>query len=252
MQSALQQSLGGILGSPQASQAVREGEFVVQPLSMQWEKVLAYGLRHRIFCEELCWVSRTENGLETDDYDRHAISLGLWDGRQRLLAYLRLIPAGGPFMLEKEFSVMVGRGYTIRKTPDTVEVSRLCVAPEARRDRLVASFGVGSLSLLLYKGVYQWSLRHAVRFLYLVVETKIYRLLRSQGFPCEAIGNPVSMPDGVSAVAALLDWNKFEERTREVRPDLFHWFVSDQSDPARNQSQRREPCLRHPVSVSHY
>jgi N-acyl amino acid synthase of PEP-CTERM/exosortase system len=250
--SALQQSLGGIPRSPQPSLSVREGEFVVRSLSMPWEKALAYGLRHRIFCEELCWVPRKDNGLERDDYDRHAISLGLWDHRQQIRAYLRLIPAVGPFMLEKEFSAMVGKNHRIRKRPDTVEVSRLCVAPEARRDKLVASFGVANLSLLLYKGVYQWCLHHSVRFLYLVVETKIYRLLRSQGFPCEAIGNPVRMQDGVSAMAALLDWNEFKERNREVRPDLFQWFVRNQSGPARHRLQQLEPCLRHPVSVSHY
>ena len=138
----------------------------------------------------------------------------------RLLAFIRLILPQTTFMLEREFSLLVGAEHKIRKEDDTVEVSRLCIAPEARDYAVSGSFGSQSLSMLLYKGVYHWCDRWNIRHLYLVVEQKIYRLLHLKGFPCKIIGKPITMPDGVIAVAATMDWREFKILNEIKRPQI--------------------------------
>jgi acyl homoserine lactone synthase len=234
-----------------SSEIIRDGGLVVKTLEEAYEKILAYQLRYRVFHQELGWVPRRESQLETDEYDNHATSFGVFDNERRLLAYMRLIKPEVPYMLEKEFSAMVGPEHEIRKESDTVELSRLCVAPEVRSDRISGNFGVGTLSLLLYKGVYHWCMAHAIRYLYLVVEKKVFRMVRAGGFPCKLVGEPVIMPDGVEAVAAILDWRDFEELNRRKRPEMLRWFLSGQSDPLQHRWQRPAPCSLRPISFSH-
>lgn len=132
-------------------------------------------------------------------------------------------------MLEREFLSLVGIKHEIRKEYDTVEVSRLCVAPEARSNVVSINFGIHRISMLLYKGVYHWCIRNNIRYLYLVVEYKIYRLLKAKGFPCKRIGEPQTMPDGVTAVATIMDWREFESLNTVKRPDMLRWFTQYQT-----------------------
>ena len=110
-----------------------------------------------------------------------------------------------------------------------MELSRLCVAPEARKAGFADNFGAHGVSMLLYKGVYHWCLAKRVRFIYLVVEQRVFRLLCASGFPCKPVGEPVAMPDGVKAVAAMLDWREFETANIVKRPKLLQWFSRYQS-----------------------
>ncbi len=112
---------------------IQEAGFVVKNLVSDDERIQAHRLRHRVYCEELGWVPRSETLLETDEYDRHATFIGVLDQHQTLLASCRLHLPGMPFMIEREFSSLIGAWHTIRKQNDTAEVSRSCVAQEARR-----------------------------------------------------------------------------------------------------------------------
>lgn len=228
---------------------IEEGGYVVKTLRTREEREMAYRLRHRIFCEELGWVSRREKLLEIDEYDcdRETVSFGVFDEKGNLNAYLRLIPTSRPSMLEDIFSFLIGPGHEFRKDAHTAEISRLCVALEARKDSVSGNFGAHHVSMLLYKGVYNWCLQNGVRSLYLVVEEKVYRLLNARGFPCELLGEGREMPDGVKAVAALMDWREFEFRNFVKRPDMLKWFSQTRSDQCPAQSPRRESGLPHPA-----
>lgn len=215
----------------------------MKTLSSNNEKIRAHELRHRVFSKELGWV-KSENLLEIDNYDRNTIFFGVLDEDRSLLAFLRLILPHNSFMLEKEFALLIDSEYTLRKKRDTVEVSRLCVLPEARNKRLTNNFGIQPITMFLYKGVYHWCMRNSVRYLYLVVEHKIYRLLRAKGFPCKLIGEPVPMPDGVVAVAAIMDWNEFEWLNISKKPMMMRWFTQDQSIQAGERLQRPEVYLQ--------
>jgi acyl homoserine lactone synthase len=215
---------------------INENDYIVRNLFEPADLRKAYELRHLIFAEELGWVSKTDAGLETDDYDRNAVSFGVFDRMNTLSAYMRLIMAGKPFMMEKEFSFLVSPEHRIRKGMDTAEVSRLCVAPGARNDTISGNFGLHSTSIFLLKGVYQWCLKNQVDYLYAVTEEKIYRLYRAKGFPFKLIGEPRQMPDGVIAAALIMDWREFEDINRLKRPKMFNWFCQSSSIRPRSSA----------------
>jgi acyl homoserine lactone synthase len=203
----------------------REQDFTVKNISKREERLKALRLRHKIFCQELGWVPKTVDLMETDEYDKHAVFFGVFDRSGTLLAFIRLIKPENNFMMEKEFESLVSPFHRVRKEIDTVEVSRLCIAPEARSKQISGNFGNHSIAMLLYKSVYHWCRDNCIRYLYLVVEQKVNRLLCANGFPCRPIGEPVLMPDGALALAATLDWQEFETINWKKRPVMTRWFT---------------------------
>ncbi len=225
----------GTVPSASTEVCIREGGFTLKTLEGDDENSQAYRLRHRVFSEELGWVPRTTDQRETDEYDSHAVPIGILDAQNRILAYARLVLPDRTFMIEKEFSCLVSSNHKIRKEDDTAEVSRLCVSPEARNTSVSGNLGTHGLSMLLYKGIYHWCARNRVRYIYIVVDYKIYRLFWAKGFPCRPVGEPVAMPDGCIAVAAMVDFEELVSLNTLKRPELMRWFMqyaSDDPEPA--------------------
>jgi N-acyl-L-homoserine lactone synthetase len=218
---------------------IQEAGFVVKNLVSDDERIQAHRLRHRVYCEELGWVPRSETLLEIDAYDRHTVFIGVLDQHQTLLASCRLHLPGTAFMIEREFSSLVGAWHKIRKHNDTAEVSRSCVAQEARRVVVRRGSGIYRLSTLVYKGVYHWCSMNGIRYVYIVVEDKLYRMLRAMGFQSHLVGAPVTMPDGCVAMAAVVDWKEFVSGNTVKRPDFAKWFTLDES--GRFEEPRRQP-----------
>ena len=79
-----------------------EGELLVKTLEEKTELTQAYRLRHKVFAEVLQWVPPTDDGQEMDMYDLWGSSIGLIDRSGKLHGAVRLLPASGPFMLEKD------------------------------------------------------------------------------------------------------------------------------------------------------
>jgi N-acyl-L-homoserine lactone synthetase len=230
------------------SVVLQEEDIVVRTITKEidWEK--AGRLRHEIFCNELKWVLHSENGLESDEYDNCAVFFGVFDKNDTLLAFLRLILPGRQFMMEKEFRSLVHQDHIIRKLPDTAEISRLCVAPDARTNG-GGNFGVHRLSLVLFTAVYQWCLANGIRYLYAVTELKIYRLYCIKGFPYKLIGGPENMPDGVTIVAVMMDWDEFEQSNAVSRPELAAWFRQGPGCLLPRQSQQHGSCSTRSASA---
>ena len=227
---------------------IREGNLIVKNLFMEREIVQAYHLRHKIFAQKLKWVSETENMLEIDVYDNYAIHFGVLDLYGKVWAYMRLITTENTFMLEKEFLPLVGHEHEIRKEADTAELSRCCIASEARRHRISNEFGSFDIFSLLFKGIYQWCSKNNVRYLYGVTDHRVYKLLHMKGFSFALIDKPYTMPDGVVAVAVMMDWREFEILNALKRPDMLKWFTQYQSIPVQQHAQRHETCLKHQAS----
>lgn len=213
-----------------AGVCIREGGFILKTLEGDDEKSQAYRLRHRVFSEELGWVPRSASQMETDVYDSHAIPIGILNAQSTILAYFRIVLSNRAFMIEKEFSFLVSSDHEVRKQDDTAEVSRLCVSLEARNTSVCGNHGTRSLSMLLYKGIYHWCVRNQVRYIYIVVDHKVYRLFRAKGFPCRPVGEPVTMPDGCVAVAATVDFEELVSLNKLKRPELMKWFLEYASD----------------------
>ncbi len=213
---------GVALGSP-----YKTGQDVAARVLGARDVPAAYRLRHEVFAKELRWVPLCDDGLEHDVYDAHAKHFGVFRDR-KMLSYLRLVSPEHRYMLEKEFRALVSPDHDIRKASDTREVSRLCVSSDERGTKVRTSIGTIGVSMLLYRQVYQWCIPNKVRYLYLVVEYKVLRLLKMFGFPCVLVGEPTRMPDGVTAAAAIMDWREFETKNLLARPELVDWFNQDQ------------------------
>ena len=199
-----------------------EGDLVVKTLSTSEELAKAYRLRHKVFAETLRWVPPTEDGQEMDIYDLWGTSIGLVGHNETLLGLARILPAAGEFMLERDLRMLLPQGHVLRKEQDTAEITRLALDPAIRDKSLSAR-----LLLTLIKGIYHWALVHNVRYFYLEVEHKFFRVLNALGIPCDPLGPPVALPPaGALSVAATMDIMKCEKVLTQRRPQLMEWMAT--------------------------
>ncbi len=202
-----------------------EQGLVIKNLNSTRDKEVAYRLRHKVFAEELGWVAEQDDCMEIDEYDREMVFFGVMDKQGEVLGYLRVALPEHKFMLDREFSVVLN-GKDFQRSEQLIEITRLCVMPKARKMQVSTSGGNQFISSLLFKGIYHWCLANNIHSCCMVVEYKIFRLLRMRGFPCEQVGSPYKMPDGVMAVAASFPWRKFEQIHHERQSSFIQWFAS--------------------------
>lgn len=212
----------------------------VRSLESHEDRVQSYQLRHKVFCERLGWVPPNAPRLEIDRYDQVAIPLGVFSETGVLVGFVRFLPSDHPFMLESEFANLLAPGYQIRKGPDTVEISRLAVAPDTERNgQSRAHFSI------LLKGLYQWSIINSVRYAYMEVEKRFLRVLHALGFPCVPIGPFTSLPPaGAESVAAILDWALFRAQNATNRPAFLAWMSTTESGGDEWPAPWPDPVLR--------
>ena len=198
----------------------REDKLLVKTLSAEQDLRSSYYLRHQVFADRLQWVAKSDDGLEVDAYDAFATSVGLFDDERKLRGVFRMVSPPYPFMIESEFSPCLLPNYEIRKSRDTVEITRLALDPTLTDKGLSIR-----LMQVLFKGVYQWSMQNDVRYLYMVIEKRFLRVLRGMGFSCDAISPAVSLPPaGALSIAAVLDWEVFHEMCPQKQPSFFQWM----------------------------
>jgi acyl homoserine lactone synthase len=199
-----------------------EGEFLVKALESEEEFRQAYRLRHRVFAEKLRWVPERDDRLESDIYDAWSTAIGIFSSHNELLGMVRMTPAPFPFMLESEFSGCLVGSHHVRKELDTAEITRLAVDPT------IADRGLSAkLMRTIFKGMYHWTLANNIRYTYLVVESRLLRVVQRIGWPCHAIGAPVALPPAyVLSVGALLDLDEFRANAASRYPEMLEWVHS--------------------------
>lgn len=199
-----------------------EAEFVVRTLQTSEELSQAYKLRHRVFAETLKWVPKTEDGEEMDMYDLWGRSIGVIDKNGKLHGLARLLPSSGTFMLERDLHALLPSGHVIRKECDTAEITRLAIDPDIKDKGLSAR-----LMLTLIKGIYHWALENSVRYLYLEVDHRFFRVLNAMGISCKPLGPPVALsPAGTLSIAAIMDIVQCEEILGMKRPQVMEWMAT--------------------------
>jgi acyl homoserine lactone synthase len=199
-----------------------EQDLRMQTLTTQEEKDAAYHLRHQIFAEELEWVSSNDNNKEIDAYDSNCIQLGIF-AANRLIACLRIHFSTDQFMLDHEFKTVLG-DHKIKKSPQTIEVTRFCIANDVRKSQVSTEYGTFPIVMALEKVFYNWCRSNGKDIVYMVVSKHFFRLLNLLGMPCTAIAPAVTMPDGVVAQAAISSWTAFEKKNEKKKPALLAWF----------------------------
>ena len=122
------------------------------------------------------------------------------------------------------------------------------MSPEARNTSVSGNLGTHGLSMLLYKGIYHWCARNRVRYIHIVVDYKIYRLFWAKGFPCRPVGEPVAMPDGCIAVAAMVDFEELVSLNTARRPELMRWFLERESGCAERTLSGPEKIRDFPLA----
>jgi acyl homoserine lactone synthase len=198
----------------------QEDRLLVKTLSDEQDLTASYHLRHQVFADRLQWVAKSDDELEVDAYDAFATSVGLFDEARKLRGVFRMVSPPYPFMIESEFRPCLLPNYEIRKERDTVEITRLALDPTLTDKGLSIR-----LMQVLFKGVYQWSMRNETRYLYMVIEKRFLRVLRGMGFTCDAISPAISLPPaGTLSIAAVLDWNQFHETCPQNQPAFFQWM----------------------------
>ncbi len=206
---------------------VREGAYQVELLRFKEEKDQAFRLRHQLFAETLRWVPEHPSGLEVDDYDDFTEMMALLDPARRVLGLVRVHESTVPYMIEKEFAVVLGSGLLPFKGRDTAELTRFGVHSDARSLVLRTVHGRFDAITLMMKGLYRWSKRRSVHTLYAVTDDRVLRVLRMKGLPFEPMAEPKLMPDGVSAVAVRMNWAQFQAQHHEKKPEFLAWFDQD-------------------------
>lgn len=199
-----------------------EQDLRFQTLTTKEEKAAAYQLRHQIFAEELGWVPSNDNHKEIDVYDKRCVQVGIFTPN-RLIACLRIHFSTDCFMLEKEFKTVIG-DHEIIKTPQTIEVTRFCIANDVRKSQVITEYGTFPIVMALEKAFYNWCRANGKDIVYMVVSKHFFRLLNLLGMPCTAVAPAVTMPDGVVAVAAISSWTAFEKHNEKKKPALLAWF----------------------------
>lgn len=213
--------------------AFREGDFLIKTLETNEELTQAYQLRHRVFAETLRWVPQTEDGQEIDMYDLWGSSIGLVDGKGRLYGLARLLPSSGPFMLEQDLRLLLPPNHSIRKEPDTAEITRLALDPDIKDKGLSAR-----LMLTLIKGIYHWAMRQGVRYLYLEVDHRFFRVLNAMGISADPLGSPVALPPaGTISIAAMMDIVKCEQVLGRKRPAVMEWMSTIETTQGKIQKR---------------
>ncbi|MBI5874895.1 MAG: GNAT family N-acetyltransferase [Deltaproteobacteria bacterium] len=200
----------------------QEGSYLIKTLSTHEEMEAAFRLRHEVFVDELKWVPASPDGMEKDGYDAFAHPIGVFDEWNKLIGYVRLIPAPQPFMIEKEFACLLPKDMPFRKLSSMAESTRICIQKEYRTTLLDSSLTLGHL---LYKAIYQWCLMEDKRFFVTIVEKRYHRFLK-YFFPFEPLGDFLPLGDGVLSGIVLMDWRNFEALAKEKRPDFFQWMTN--------------------------
>jgi acyl homoserine lactone synthase len=215
----------------------KEQGYHVKLLTSPTEIRQAYRLRYEVFRNELGWIKENTARLDIDAYDNeNTLLLGVIDSKSSLLTgLLRISLPKTTFMMEKEFDFLLS-DYKIQKTPEVIEVSRVCTSPHLRQEHLHTHFGTFSLAMLLYKGLFHWSQKTGTHLMYMVIEKRLNRLLRISGFPTKTLNSPYLMPDGVQAVAVSIDWREFIQNNSRTRRKLMAWFNNGLQTPKDTQS----------------
>lgn len=198
-----------------------EGDFRVRWELTDEELSSVHKLRARTFCQELRWVGRPDDEVEIDRHDMEAVHVAIFHGEDGAVGTARLLPPSCRWMFDTTFGFLLPSPPASYKKPDTAEVSRLAVARRFRAREAVGGF---TFSDLVYKSVYHCSMNLGWRYVLMVVSTTVLRHLNSRGLPCVSAGPVVTMPDGVHAVAAQLDWGRIaahpSEEVREFYADV--------------------------------
>ncbi|MGZ2384624.1 acyl-homoserine-lactone synthase [Rhizobium leguminosarum] len=175
-----------------------------------------YRLRARVFADRLAWDVSISNGRELDEFDgfEPTYILALSDSDE-VVGCARLLPAGGPTMLERVFPQLLSTGL-LDAHPFMIESSRFCVDTACSREA-----GEGALhdvTFGMFAGILEWCLHQGYREIATATDVRFERILRRAGWPMQRLGQPIMITETMSVAGILpVSWENFER----VRPQTY-------------------------------
>lgn len=180
----------------------REYEMVCGLSDVQLKQ--AYQLRAAIFCRELGWVGQADQSHETDEFDHFVHHLGI-ESENKMASYLRIHPAGSPWMVDRIFKHVVPPSAGLHNA-GTCEVSRLAVAREFRGN---AEFEGHSMFCRAMQLMFAFCQLNDIHTIFTIVSAPILRLLQDHGLPFKAADSLYLPTDRNTPVFAILSWPEF-------------------------------------------
>ena len=208
----------------------------------------SYRLRYQVYCLERKFLRAEDypNGLEIDEFDRHAAHIGAIDSHGELAGTARVVRSSEQGLPIFEHCVIFPYETEFRpENPRLVEVGRLSVSRSYRRRRSDTAAAAGAapmrpggagfaghdrrgqhedVFLTLLKGLYQAAKRAGATHWLAATEKPLQRMLAQRGFPFHQIG-PDSDYFGIVAPYQM-NLQEFEHVILSGRyPDLEDFLV---------------------------
>lgn len=219
-------------------------KFESRVLETKEEMLAMFRLRYDVYCEELKWIgqdhARIEEycddknwtsidrlKLEIDQYDtENTIYVGVFFGEE-LVGCERLIKRPGVFMVDPNQQYdNIGEGLNLSQGNEIAELSRLAIRSDVRNyiSPNHSWSKLGYTTLLIYKGMYQYSLSRGIRFLVIGTSVLIMTNARRRVCPIKRISEFKVMEDQSKIEVGLLDWREFERYNSQKRSEMLAFF----------------------------
>lgn len=169
----------------------------VKVVSNQHELYQSFRLRHTVFAEQLQWIPLQSDKLDIDRYDEWSDTICAYLDN-KLAGSVRMTQAPHPFMIENEFKPCVEGLHTVKKTPDTAEITRLAIDPAYRTSLVTMK--------TIFSGMHEWCIDRNVRYTYMVSDYRLLKVVQRLGWPFVQVGATLPLPPAEAvSVCALLD-----------------------------------------------
>lgn len=148
-----------------------------------------FGLRKRVFFDQLEWDVPVKGDIEKDEYDEMDATYLIWCSEDQSTIYggLRLLPTSGPTLLNDVFHATHGNNPALNR-PDVWEGTRMCVDDEAiKRD--LPDLDAGKAFSLLFVALCEMAVDLGVSRLVSNFEACMSRVYRRAGLAFDMHGS---------------------------------------------------------------
>jgi N-acyl-L-homoserine lactone synthetase len=147
------------------------------------------GYRHQIFVEKLGWPLHTENGMETDQFDRpDTVYVVAENTYGHITGCARLLPTTGPYLLGEVFPELLN-GLPPPRSREVWELSRFAAVDLNSKHIPIGQFSSSVARELLAKSLFCAAERGAKRVI-TVTSIAVERLLSRTEFQSYRAGQP--------------------------------------------------------------
>ena len=161
------------------------------------------GYRHQVFVERLGWPLHTENGMESDQFDRpDTVYVVAQDAHGHITGCARLLSTTGPYLLGEVFPQLLN-GLPPPHSPEVWELSRFAAVDLHSRGAPYESTPTRVAHKLLELSI-ACAAGHGAKKLIAVTSVAVERLLSRMDFHSHRAG-PLMIIDGQPIIACWIE-----------------------------------------------